>query len=51
MDPAERLFRLSTFMGHVSPASTAIYLTITPALLDEASRRFEAFALTGGDLL
>ena len=46
VDPGERLFRLSTFMGHVSPASTAIYLTITPALLDEASRRFEAFAPT-----
>jgi hypothetical protein len=37
---------LSTFMGHVSPASTAIYLTITPALMDEASARFEAFAPT-----
>jgi integrase len=44
VDPGERLLRLSTFMGHVSPASTALYLTITPALLDEASRRFEAFA-------
>lgn len=44
VDPGERLFRLSTFMGHVSPASTAVYLTITPSLLDEASRRFEAFA-------
>ena len=46
VDPGERLFRLSTFMGHVSPESTAVYLTITPALLDEASRRFEAFAPT-----
>ncbi len=46
VDPGERLFRLSTYMGHVSPASTAIYLTITPALMDEASRRFEAFAPT-----
>jgi integrase len=46
VDPGERLFRLSTFMGHVSPNSTAIYLTITPALMDEASRRFEAFAPT-----
>jgi integrase len=46
VNPNERLFRLSTFMGHVDPASTAVYLTITPALLDEASRRFEAYAWT-----
>jgi len=44
LDPAARLFRLSTFMGHVSPNSTAVYLTITPQLRDEACRRFEAFA-------
>jgi integrase len=44
LDPAARLHQLSTFMGHVDPASTAVYLTITPALLVEASRRFEAFA-------
>jgi integrase len=43
-DPAGQLFRLSTFMGHVSPVSTAVYLTITDELKDEASRRFEAFA-------
>jgi integrase len=44
VDPGERLLRLSIFMGHVSPASTAVYLTITPALMDEASQRFESFA-------
>ncbi|HLM96390.1 MAG TPA: tyrosine-type recombinase/integrase [Acidimicrobiales bacterium] len=44
LDPAARLFQLSTFMGHVDPASTAVYLTITPQLLAEANRRFEAFA-------
>jgi integrase len=43
-DPAARLFQLSTFMGHVSPVSTAVYLTITTDLLDEANRRFETFA-------
>jgi integrase len=43
VDPATRLFQLSTFMGHVDPTSTAVYLTITPALLAEANRRFEAF--------
>jgi len=44
LDPAARLHQLSTFMGHVDPSSTAVYLTITPALLEEANRRFEAFA-------
>ena len=44
LDPQVRLCQLSTFMGHVEPRSTAVYLTITPALLAEASRRFEAFA-------
>jgi integrase len=44
LDPSTRLYQLSTFMGHVDPASTAVYLTITPQLLAEANRRFEAFA-------
>jgi integrase len=44
LDPASRLHELSTFMGHVDPLSTAVYLTITPGLLDQANRRFEAFA-------
>jgi integrase len=44
LDPSTRLYQLSTFMGHVDPASTAIYLTVTPELLGEANRRFEAFA-------
>lgn len=44
VDPQTRLYRLSTFMGHVDPGSTAIYLTITPQLLAEANQRFEAFA-------
>ncbi|MGH9007953.1 MAG: tyrosine-type recombinase/integrase [Acidimicrobiales bacterium] len=44
VDPQARLFHLSTFMGHVHPASTAVYLTITPQLLEEANHRFEAFA-------
>lgn len=43
-DPATRLFELSTFMGHVDPTSTAVYLTITTELFDEANRRFETFA-------
>jgi len=44
LDPASRLHQLSTFMGHVDPVSTAVYLTITPDLLNEAIIRFEAFA-------
>lgn len=44
LDPATRLCQLATFMGHVDPASTAVYLTITPELLAHANQRFEAFA-------
>jgi site-specific recombinase XerD len=44
INPADRLLHLSTFMGHVQPESTAVYLTITADLLGEAGRRFEAFA-------
>jgi integrase len=44
VDPSARLGQLSTFMGHVEPRSTSVYLTMTPQLLAEASRRFEAFA-------
>ena len=44
VDPNARLLQLSTFLGHVNPASTAVYLTITPALLGEASARFEQWA-------
>jgi len=44
LNPADRLHQLSTFMGHVDPDSTAIYLTITTELLDEANNRFERYA-------
>ena len=40
-----RLFDLSTFLGHVSPSSTAVYLTITTELLECASGRFAEFAV------
>lgn len=43
-DPATRLIHLSTFMGHVCPSSTAVYLTITSELLQCANQRFEQFA-------
>jgi site-specific recombinase XerD len=44
VDPAARLFHLSTFLGHVNPESTAVYLTITSELLAAGNRRFEGFA-------
>ena len=47
LDPMSRLFDLSTFLGHVSPSSTAYYLTITDELLDSANARFADFAANG----
>ena len=44
LDPQSRLLALATFLGHVDINSTAVYLTATPTLLDQACRRFEAFA-------
>ena len=35
---------LSVYMGHVCISSTSTYLTMTPALLEEAGRRFEQYA-------
>jgi integrase len=43
IDPAARLFHLATFLGHVNPSSTSVYLTITSDLLAAANRRFEGF--------
>ncbi len=34
---------LSTYLGHRSVAATQIYISMTPELLDEASRRFERY--------
>ncbi|MBA2304385.1 MAG: tyrosine-type recombinase/integrase [Acidobacteria bacterium] len=44
VDPAVRLPHLSTFLGHINPSATAVYLTMTEELLDEANRRFSTFA-------
>ncbi len=44
VDPTSRLLDLSIFLGHVSPSSTAVYLTITTELLECASERFAHFA-------
>src|SRR5260370_38473785 len=43
-NPADPLMKLSTFMGHVDPISTAVYLTITTDLMEAAGLRFERFA-------
>lgn len=47
IDPGTRLLHLATFLGHVNPSSTAVYLTMTEELLREANNRFEAFAGPG----
>lgn len=44
IDPGAGLLKLATFMGHVDINSTAIYLTMTATLLQEANKRFERFA-------
>jgi integrase len=44
IDPSKRLIHLSTFMGHVDPTSTSVYLTITADLYEEANKRFERFS-------
>lgn len=48
IDPNCRLMSLSTFLGHVDPDSTAVYLTITEDLLHEAAQRFHVMAPKGG---
>jgi site-specific recombinase XerD len=44
VDPGAGLLKLATFLGHVDVNSTAVYLNVTTTLLQEANRRFEAFA-------
>jgi integrase/recombinase XerD len=39
-DVQSKLTYLSTFMGHINPQSTQVYLTITTELLQEANTRF-----------
>jgi integrase len=48
VDPNCRLIHLATFLGHVDPNSTAVYLTITEDLLHEAAQRFQGMAPKGG---
>jgi len=48
IDPNCRLMHLATFLGHVDPNSTAVYLTITDELLHHAAQRFQVLAPKGG---
>jgi len=40
--------KLSTYLGHISLSSTQRYLTMTPALLEQAGARFERYVQAGG---
>jgi site-specific recombinase XerD len=44
-DVQKLLPQLATYLGHVHIAGTQRYLTMTPELLSEASRRFERYAM------
>jgi site-specific recombinase XerD len=44
VDVSQRLYALSTFLGHVDPTSTQVYLTMTEELLTVASKKFESFS-------
>jgi site-specific recombinase XerD len=46
-DVQRLLPKLATYLGHVHIAATQRYLTLTPELLKEASRRFEHYAGEG----
>jgi integrase len=43
-DVQRLLPNLSVYLGHINVASTQVYLTMTPELLQEASARFESYA-------
>jgi site-specific recombinase XerD len=42
MDVNQKLYLLSTYMGHVKPEDTYWYLSATPELLDISCKRYEA---------
>jgi integrase/recombinase XerD len=46
-DVQRLLPQLATYLGHIHIAATQRYLTMTPELLHEASRRFERYAREG----
>jgi integrase/recombinase XerD len=45
-DVQDLLPDLAVYLGHISLASTQWYLTLTPELLEQASARFERYALS-----
>jgi site-specific recombinase XerD len=47
-DVQRLLLQLSVYMGHKHLASTQVYLTMTPELLQQASSRFELYSSTEG---
>ncbi len=47
-DVQRLLPHLSVYLGHRHLAATSVYLTMTPELLEQASQRFEHYALEGG---
>lgn len=47
-DVSRLLPKLSTYLGHLGLSSTQRYLTMTPALLREAGKRFARYAMGGG---
>lgn len=49
VDVQARLPLLSTYLGHVNLSGTQTYLTMTPELLTEASKRFERYAAIGDE--
>jgi site-specific recombinase XerD len=48
-DVQRLLPQLSTYLGHVEIADTQVYLSMTPELLNEASKRFERYVGTEGN--
>lgn len=48
-DVQRLLHHLSVYLGHAHLAATQVYLTMTPELLNEASTRFERYALGEDD--
>ena len=43
-DPQQMLPYLATYMGHKDIESTLVYLTMTPDLLKEATKHFDAMS-------
>jgi integrase len=49
VDVQRMLPQLATYLGHVHITGTQHYLSLTPQLLQQASQRFERYALGGSD--